>query len=181
MKAAILDDFVEKLRLTRSDQRDVPSFEPNNGNLNAKVLLVLEAPGPGALKTGKVSQYNDDPTAKNLKAMLEDAKLKGEDLMIWNVVPWYCGNEEKTNIGRPLAADVTAGIESLCELTGLLPNLKAIVLVGGSARKAHVRLSATTQARILSCHHMSQRVINRNNAAEKDNEAVFTFLGRTVA
>jgi uracil-DNA glycosylase len=180
MNTTILDAFVEDLRAKRRDPRDVPGFDPTNGNINAKVLLVLEAPGPGAVSGKLVSIENEDPTARNLKKLLIKADLKPEDLMIWNVVPWYCGNDEKTKIVPPSPKDLTEGIELLCKLVELLPNLKAILLVGGAARRAHVKLSATTEARILSCHHMSQRVFNLNRAAADENEAVFSFLGRTV-
>ena len=128
------------------------ALDPANGNLTAKVLLVLEAPGPGAVASKRVSINNDDPTARNLKALLAKGELTSADLIIWNVVPWYCGNEEKTKIEVPSAKDVAEGIESLCTFVALLKNLKAIVLVGSTARKAHVRLSAKTRARILSCH-----------------------------
>jgi uracil-DNA glycosylase len=180
MNTAILDAFVEDLRSKRQDPRDVPGFDPTNGNINAKVLLVLEAPGPRAVKSKRVSIENEDPTARNLKKLLTKTDLKPEDLIIWNVVPWYCGNDEKTKIVPPSSKDLTAGIGFLCQLIGLLPNLKSVVLVGGTARKAHVRLSATTDARILSCHHMSQRVYNSNSAAAEENEAVFSVLGRII-
>ena len=181
MNTDLLDAFVQNLRGARSDPCDVPGFDPQNGNLNAKLLLVLEAPGPGALASKRVSIDNDDPTARNLKALLTKAGIRQDDLIVWNVVPWYCGSPDKSKIQVPSVKSVIEGIESLCALVPLLKNLKAIVLVGGTARKAHVRLSATTQARILSCHHMSQRVFNVNKSAERENEEVFQFLGRTLA
>ena len=175
-----IDAFIENLRGTRPSPRDVPGLDPANGNLTAKVLLVLEAPGPGAVASKRVSINNDDPTARNLKALLAKGELTSADLIIWNVVPWYCGNEEKTKIAVPSAKDVAEGNESLCTFVALLKNLQAIVLVGSTARKAHVRLSAKTRARILSCHHMSQRVFNTNGSAARENEEVFAFLGSNV-
>jgi hypothetical protein len=96
MNTTILDAFVEDLRSKRIDPRDVPGFDPTNENINAKVLLVLEASGPGAVTSKRVSIENEDPTARNLKKLLVKAALKPGDLMIWNVVQWYCGNDEKT-------------------------------------------------------------------------------------
>ena len=180
MNTDLLDAFVQSLRGARSDPCDVPGFDPQNGNLNAKLLLVLEAPGPGALASKCVSIDNDDPTARNLKALLAKAGIRHDDLIVWNVVPWYCGNPDKTKIEVPSVRNLAEGIESLCTLVPLLKNLKAIVLVGSTARKAHVRLSATTQARILSCHHMSQRVLNVNKNAARENKAVFQFLAGTL-
>ena len=181
MNTDLLDAFVQRLRGTRSDPCDVPGFDPQNGNLNAKLLLVLEAPGQGAVASKRVSIDNDDPTAKNLKALLAKAGIRKDDLIVWNVVPWYCGSPDKKKIEVPSVKSLTEGIESLCTLVPLLKNLEAIVLVGSTARKAHVRLSAITQARILSCHHMSQRVLNVNKNAARENEEVFQFLGGNLA
>jgi uracil-DNA glycosylase len=176
-----LDVFLTALRSVRPESRDVPGFDPRNGNLNAKFLLVLEAPGPGAVASGFVSIENEDPTAKNLKKLLADSSISPDEIVIWNVVPWYCGNEEKTKIQPPSTQEMEIGIDFLCKLVLLLKNLEAIVLVGGSARKAHIRLSAKTRVRILSCHHPSQRVINVSKSAMIENQAVFAFLRATTA
>lgn len=175
-----LEALLSTLRSTKPEIRDIPGFDPRNGNLSAKILLVLEAPGPGALAGGVISVDNNDPTARNLKKLLTDSNIRQEEIAIWNVVPWYCGSEDKKKIQPPSAEDVEVGIGFLLELIDLLENLKVIVLVGRAARKAHIRLSAKTSARILSCHHTSQRVVNVYSTAMQENKDVFTYLRATT-
>jgi len=180
MNTDSLATFVERLRATRARPTDVPTFDPGNGNENAKFLFVLEAPGPQALKSGVVSIENQDPTARNLKELLTNAKIDKREIAVWNVVPWYIGNEDWTLIRSPNIADIQEGIDSLIRLLPIFKNLRCIVLVGSSARKAHIRLSSATTARILACHHTSQRVANTSAKSRQENAAVFSHLRTTT-
>lgn len=62
--------FFKNLRAKSIDPREVRCFDPANGNINAKVLLVLGAPDPRAVTSKRVSIENEDPTARNLKRLL---------------------------------------------------------------------------------------------------------------
>ena len=172
MKSTSLSSFVLQIRAERRLWSEVPGFDPKNGNEQAKYLLVLEAPGPKAVKSGYVTFDNPDLTAANLKAQLEAAGVNRGDIAVWNVVPWYLGNEDQTRIRAAEREDVALGIAYLLRLVRLLPNLRCIVLVGAAARKAHVSLSAATTARILSCHHTSPRVMKPASSAANENIAV---------
>lgn len=44
-------ETVEKIRLIKGT-KNVPGFDPNNGNENAQYLFLLEAPGQGSVKSG---------------------------------------------------------------------------------------------------------------------------------
>ena len=161
--------------------RLIPKFYPSNGNENARILFVLEAPGPGAVLSDMVSFENNDPTAMNFKRQLAAAEIDRNDIAIWNVVPWYLGNSERTQIQPARAADVTEGCPYLAEVICLIPNLQYIVLVGSAARRAHVYLSQRTSAHILSCHHPSQRVLNTVHGASNENVAIFQFMRKNLA
>jgi len=52
--------LVHRIRADRKLKREVPAFDPKNGNERAKYLFLLEAPGPKALQTG---QYRFTPPA----------------------------------------------------------------------------------------------------------------------
>ena len=145
--------FVDRVRSERQLGREVPDFDPNNGNETAKYLFVLEAPGPKAVETGFVSFDNPDQTAKNFRDQLEKAQISRSDMVVWNIVPWYVGNAEKTQIRAVQRNEVSVGSAYLRQLLKLLPNLRCIVLIGGAARRAHVPLSSATAVRIISCHH----------------------------
>ena len=173
-------DLVNRIRAERSLTREVPGFDPQNGNESAKFLFLFEAPGAKAVKTGRISFENPDPTARNFRGQLAAAGISREEIALWNTVPWYIGNEEGTSIRAANGGDVQAGIEYLEPLVSAMPNLRCIVLVGRAARRAHVFLSHVTSARIVSCHHTSAKVQNSNPDAAKENIEVFGFIKKST-
>ena len=175
--------FSEIVSLIREEQAlgsEVPGFDPENGNEQARYLFLLEAPGPKAVQTGRVSLNNPDPTARNFQRQLRQAGIGAEDIAIWNVVPWYLGVEGRARIRGASAVDVRQGLKYLEALVAAMPNLQCIVLVGGAARKAHVFLSQVSTARILSCHHPSAQALNANPVADEENVAVLRFMRETT-
>lgn len=173
-------ELVKKIRTEQALQDEVPAFDPANGNENAKFLFLLEAPGPQAVKTGRISFENPDPSARNFRRQLAEAGIGREEIAIWNVVPWYIGNASKTSIRAANRNDIKAGMKYLPLLVASMPNLRCIVLVGGAARQAHMFLSRVTTARIVSCHHPSARALNNNPQAEGENIELFRFIKETT-
>ena len=171
--------IVEQIRSEKHLQREVPGFDPQNGNERARFLFLLEAPGPKAVKTGRVSLDNPDQTAKNFRLQLERAGIERKDIAIWNVVPWYLGNSNRTRIRGAMSADVRDGLSYLKSVVDCMLDLECIVLVGGAARQAHIFLSQHTTARILSCHHPSPKVMNAMPAAAEENILIFRFMLET--
>jgi uracil-DNA glycosylase len=169
-------DLVNRIRAERNLTREVPGFDPKNGNERAKFLFLFEAPGAKAVKTGLISFNNPDPTARNFLSQLEAAAITRDEIALWNTVPWYIGNEKGTEIRAANSSDVQAGIKYLEPLVSAMSNLRCIVLVGSAARKAHVFLSHVTAVRIVSCHHTSAKVQNTNSEAGKENIEVFRFI-----
>ncbi|MES2907681.1 MAG: uracil-DNA glycosylase [Pseudomonadota bacterium] len=159
---------------------EVPCFDPKNGNERAKYLFLLEAPGPKAVESGIISFDNPDPTAKNLQEQLTSAGISREEVAVWNIVPWYIGNETGTSIRAATGQDVRAGTQYLAPLVSAMPNLCCIILVGRAARESHLLLSRITSARIVCCHHPSARVLNLNPAANNENIEIFNFIKATT-
>ena len=167
-----LNQIVKKIRSKQKlDDREVPGFDPSNGNENARFLLLMEAPGPKAVASGFVSLDNNDYSARNLRTQLQEANIAREEIVIWNIVPWYLGNIEGTKIRAPKGEDIKKGLDYLSDLVACLDKLECIVLVGGAARRSHVRLSYETDIRFLSCHHTSGR--NTLPGAAEQNVKVF--------
>lgn len=171
--------LVTQIRQDMGLDREVPGFDPKNGNENAWLLLLLEAPGPKAVQSGHISLDNPDPTARNLRDQLAAAGIGRADIALWNIVPWYIGNADRTGIRAATGSDVQAGIKYLPSLLAYMPNLRCIALVGSAARQAHVFLSRTTSARIISCHHPSARVLNLHPEAAQENIEIFHLAGRS--
>lgn len=88
---APLTDFVDRLRESKPDAL-VPYFDPTEAGVKARILALLEAPGPRCAPpagSGFVSADNNDQTAKNMWGLLRDAGIdRGHDYVCWNVVPW---------------------------------------------------------------------------------------------
>lgn len=173
-------DLVAQIKADRGRRVIVPTVDPTNGNERATFLLLLESPGPKAVQTGVISLDNPDPTASNLKMQLAEAGIEREQVAMWNVVPWFLDPVARQGAGAPTSAEIEMGCSYLPPLLDRMPDLHFVVLLGGTARRAHVFLSHTTTARIVSCHHASAIVMNPAPWKAEENVAVFRFIARTT-
>ena len=123
-----------------------------------------------------ISFDNPDPTAINFRNQLSGAGITRDEIAIWNIVPWYIGNDAGNGIRTATAADVQQGIKYLEPLIVAMSNLRCVVLVGSAARRAHMHLSRITTARIVTCHHPSARAHARNQQATNENIELFCYL-----
>ena len=157
---APLTHFVDNLRADRGPDAAIPYFDPWDGGVEAELLLLLEAPGPKALRTGFVSRDNPDETAKNLFEATNMAGLERQRTVIWNVVPWYIGNGK--TIRQANTADINQGARDLRDLIELLPELRAVVMLGKKAQRAETLLKEMLPALALfECPHPSPMFVNR--------------------
>lgn len=86
-----LTAFVNRIRGAERLEHRIPYFDPLDGGIEAKVLFILEAPGPKAVASGFISRNNPDESAKNLFLLLREAGFERRDTLLWNIVPWYIG------------------------------------------------------------------------------------------
>ncbi len=170
-----LTAFVRQIRQERPSEDRIPDFDPDDGGVNAKVLFVLEAPGPKAIATGFVSRDNPDLTARNLKIYMTEAGISRRQSLIWNIVPWYIG--AGNTIRAASAADIRAGSVFLGRLFGLLPHLKVIVLVGRKAQAAFEKGRMTTPLPVYRSAHPSPQWVHRH----PDNSEKIRQVFREVA
>lgn len=138
---APLTAFVERLR-TEMPEAAIPYFDPTEAGVNARILLLLEAPGRrSALERGSnfVSPDNDDQSAQNMWELLAEVGTdRSRDIVTWNVVPWYLGDGTKIRPAR--ADDLDEAREATKELLSMLPRVRVVVLLGRPAAKAWSRL-----------------------------------------
>ena len=107
----------------------VPAPDPLDGGIDARLLLLLETPGPAIGRTGIVSRDNPTGTAANLFRFLREAGIPRSDTLIWNAVPWVIHQPAAKN-RAPRRQEVATALPYLGPLLDLLPNLTAIVLAG---------------------------------------------------
>jgi len=160
-----LTEFVEELRRKKGSQFYIPYFDPCDGGVNARLLIVAEAPGPKVKNSGFVSRNNHDDTAENTNRVLHKAGLKREDTLLWNIVPWYIGSDAR--IREPRKKELIEGMDYILQLCGLLHNLKAIVLLGANAREAFNAKAPELNVKIFDAPHPSAQNLNLDKDAER--------------
>ncbi len=128
--AAPLAAYVEALRGATAHY--VPDIDPLDGGIAARLVFILEKPGPRVVPpagSGFVSRDTDDPTARAIETFMREAGIPREATLLWNTCPWWTGS-----IATP-AAEFRAGALTLPALLALLPQLAAAVLVGNAAAR----------------------------------------------
>ncbi len=110
----------------------VPHFDPDDGGDDARVLLLLETPGPRGGAVRFVSRDNPTGTARNLARFCEAAGLGRDETVLWNVVPWLIHAPGARN-RAPTPAETAAGLALVPSLVALLPRLRIVVLCGRAA------------------------------------------------
>ena len=171
-----LRDFVRELRAQTGSEFKIPDFDPLDGGKRARVLFLMEAPGPKAVASGFVSRDNPDPTARNLKNFLQDAGIEREGCAVWNLVPWYIGNETGSKIRPATADDARQSAGALQRLWPMFPDLRARRVDGpqSAGRRAKHRRGDGTDGFPDVSHFQSGAPTSRHDQARfGENRAVF--------
>ena len=139
----------------REHHGDVPDPDPLDGGAQARLLLLLETPGPSIRGTGLVSRDNPTGTAANLLRFLAEAGLPRKDTLIWNAVPFVIHAPGALN-RAPNRGEIAAGRGWLAPLLAVLPRLRVVVLAGRIAGQSeHVIAAARPDVAILAMPHPS--------------------------
>ena len=135
---AALDAFVADLR---GRHGDVPDVDPFDGGTQARLLLLLETPGPGVEPLRFVSRDNPTGTAANIRRFTGEAAIGRADTVVWNAVPWVIHAPGARN-RAPRRPEVAAGLAELPGFLALLPRLAVVVLAGRVAAEARAAVAA---------------------------------------
>ena len=144
----------------------IPDFDPLDGGTNAKILFLLEKPGPsvfGKRNYGFISRDNEDETAANTLKFMSEANIPRNITCSWNTIPGWDGKIKFT------ADDARRGRNEIGNLLNLLPNLKVILLVRGIAQDNFEKYkkdnSIDSNLKIIKSTHPSP--INRGTSPDK--------------
>ncbi|WP_019905279.1 uracil-DNA glycosylase [Methylobacterium sp. 77] len=116
-------------RIAKERSSDVPEPDPLDGGTEARLLLLLETPGPSIGRTGFVSRDNPTGTAANLFRFLAESGIARRHSLIWNAVPWVIHAPGALN-RAPRKAEIATAAAYLAPLIELLPSLDVVVLAG---------------------------------------------------
>lgn len=155
---------LENWRSSLARGRQVPHVDPHDGGTDARLLILLETPGPGDAPIRFVSRDNPGGTQRNLARFLDEAGIARCDMLLWNCVPWVVHVPGARN--RPLRrGEIREGLETLPGLLGLLPHLTTVVLAGRVAREAApIVVAARPYVAILTMPHPSPANVCTNPA-----------------
>jgi len=120
---------------------EIPDPDPLDGGVAARLLLLLETPGPSIRGTGLVSRDNPTGTAANLFRFLAEAGIARRDTLIWNTIPWVIHPPGALN-RAPRRSEVRQALPCLAPLLACLPRLGVVVLSGRVAGFARPELEA---------------------------------------
>ncbi|WP_308918201.1 uracil-DNA glycosylase family protein [Jannaschia sp. LMIT008] len=129
----------------------VPDMDPLDGGTAARLLLLLEKPGPAAARAGIVSFDNDSPTGAAARRFRDRAGIRRDRVVVWNVVPWWNGTIRFT------AAERRAGLTVLPAFLALFSDLRGAVTVGRQAATARDMLTRHGLD-VHACAHPSPQV-----------------------
>ncbi|MEM8621311.1 MAG: uracil-DNA glycosylase [Actinomycetota bacterium] len=160
---AALNGWVRDLKGRLGAEAIVPWFDPDDGGIDARILWLLEAPGPKATVgrggSGFISCDNNDPTAENTWCARHDAGVARTDVVHWNVIPYYIGTETKIRAWTP--GDIGDAGAMLVELVGFLPRLRSVICGGKAAQLAwRDHAPPLSGVEIFPCPHPSVTNVN---------------------
>lgn len=116
----------------------LPYFDPLDGGVYAKILILLESPARTVSRARYVSRDNPGPAQRNLKSFMEQVGLERRETVIWNLYPWLPDLEKpKASLRR---AQIEEGIEKLITLLPHFPDLATVVFAGRVAQQAMLRV-----------------------------------------
>jgi hypothetical protein len=153
-----LMDFVRQLR---AQGLDVPSVDPEDGGVFAKVLFLQLTAGPKAVGTYVISQNNPDPTAHNMKRTLAETGFLRSDVVLWNVVP-YCVSTIDRN-QTPTSVQIKQAIPYTQAFVDELKRLKVVVYCGLDARKQRKYLRFPAGVHQLETFHLAGQSYNHKH------------------
>lgn len=148
-----------RTRIAAATGAEVPGFDPRDGGAAARMLLLLETPGPRTGPGELVSQDKATPTGANLRRFLGEAGLARTEMVIWNAVPWVIHAAGARN-RAPRAAELRLGLSFLPELLRALPRLRVAVLAGRAAAAAEPAIRAgLPEVAVLRMPHPSPTIV----------------------
>ncbi len=166
--------------ITQRTGKKVPYFDPRCGGRNARVLLLQQDPSEVAQKGSRmISRDNNDRTANNTSTICDLVGLGYEEIVPWNVVPWWVRDPDLFVGGRPrtITAEAVLASKYVLEVLELLPGVEKVVLLGKAAQTAWDRAIGTTSPRgvqVKRCPHTSPLAHNQAHNRQ-ESEAAFAW------
>ncbi|WP_317451405.1 hypothetical protein [Gordonia jinghuaiqii] len=156
-----INQFVDKLRSQR--RVDIPYVAPTYGGERARLLILMQDPGPKTRLTnaggsGMICLENIDLSAARQKYFLNEAGIDVSEIVAWSAYPWPKPHPQTTASDRDAA-------EALRSFLSLTPHVEAVILNGNVAKRIWRVLKesspdAVADIKAYPTFHTSERAIN---------------------
>ena len=155
----------------------VPYVDPDQGGINARVLVLLDNPSTNAeagTGSGLLSLDNNDRTARNCRKAYDRAGISWGDVVHWNVVPFPVAGVKN---GGSTPAERARSAQWTREFVALCPNLEIVLLLGVAARDGWERAGIERDMYVVpgNIPHCSDRGLNSPGGRERFDNAVTTI------
>ena len=138
---------------------EVPNVDPNDGGVDARMLVLLEISGPRAVGTGFVSRDNPDPSARNIGRLLDGAGFARSEVLLWNVVPFCVSTVDRNrNASR---AQIVGAVPKTRAFIDRVRDLRVIVFAGRRAQMARPLLRVPEGVICIDTFHPGAMANNR--------------------
>lgn len=166
--------LVDELRAD-PDRGWMPYIAPMYGGVHARVLSVLRDPGPKTQDedgSGMLCVENDDDAAQYMSELLAGAGVPVAELVPWNAYPWYMHVRGTSKV--PNAEQLNAGVEPLRRVIDLMPDLRVVIVHGGTAHDAWDRFekrhrSTAARSRVLRTFHTARTTFRHPDPAVRES------------
>lgn len=156
-----INQFVDALRSQR--RVDIPYVAPTYGGERARLLILMQDPGPKTRLTnaggsGMICLENFDLSAARQKYFLKEAGIDVADIVAWNAYPWPKPHPQTAASDREAA-------EALRNFLSLTPHVEAVLLNGNVAKRIWRVLKdsspdTVSDIKTFPTFHTSERAIN---------------------
>lgn len=177
-----LHDLVKHWRKTL-DPLQVPWFDPDDGGVNARVLILMESPAPrtvGPQGSGFCSEDNADRSNRLVAQTRQAAGLSRSDCLKWNIIPWAV-LDSAGHPRTPTSTEIDCAATYLTQVLETASEIDIVITLGKAAQSGFMRHTTMTAPcrlyRVLAAPHPSQR----NGAARREAVRRITNTFTSVA
>lgn len=151
-------------RIRNETECAAQDVNPNGPGTSARILVMLEVPGPAAVASGLLSTTNQDGTTRNQVRLMARAKFDERSALFWNAVPW---SMDRRDIRKPHRI---RGATYLKDLLALFPaDAQPIIVACGRAAQDVCGLAGVDA--IPAPHPSNQGLSGGVTGARATNEA----------
>ncbi|GAA1907626.1 uracil-DNA glycosylase [Williamsia serinedens] len=166
-RARVRDRHVAPLNALVDDWRGVhpavPWFDPDDGGVLARVLILMESPAPRTMRvggTGFCSEDNPDSSNRLLSSLRDEHGPARADCLKWNIVPWAV-LDDAGRARTPDAGELAEAGAMLQEVLSVATAVEVVLTLGRPALAGYMAYLTAAPGRpllpVVSAPHPSQR------------------------